>query len=265
MPKARRHKWVALWLRKNYTEILENKFNDRSLELFFDRYITVRSWLKEPIPSIKKPASRRKWLEFVSERFHEHQRLSGKGLSEANLLPKVSRGDRVRRGQWVSLINYRVALDSMRSAFNVGSILRVIDAVGFESVLVSGNTPGRENHQVVKTAMGCAEWIPQKKYRNLKYALARAKREGYSIIGVETIPEACCYSEYPWPGKGIVVLGNEEYGISEDVLKVCDDFVHLPMHGLKNSINVANAFAVIAFHIAAVRNPTGRARAGNAG
>jgi tRNA G18 (ribose-2'-O)-methylase SpoU len=34
------------------------------------------------------------------------------------------------------------------------------------------------------------------------------------------------------------------------VLQACDDFVHIPMAGFKNSINVANAFAIIAFHIA---------------
>jgi tRNA G18 (ribose-2'-O)-methylase SpoU len=32
-------------------------------------------------------------------------------------------------------------------------------------------------------------------------------------------------------------------------MKACDDFVHLPMSGIKNSVNVANPFAVIAFHI----------------
>jgi 23S rRNA (guanosine2251-2'-O)-methyltransferase len=140
-------------------------------------------------------------------------------------------------------------MDSIRSAFNVGSIIRIVDAVGFESILLSGNTPGKENGQVRKTAMGCAEWIPQKRYKNLAYALKRAKKGNYTIIGIETIPNSLSYVEYPWPEKGIVVLGNEEYGISEDVMKACDDFVHLPMSGIKNSVNVANAFAVIAFHI----------------
>jgi len=137
----------------------------------------------------------------------------------------------------------------MRSAFNVGSIVRVVDAVGFESVMLSSATPGKEIGQVRKTAMGCTEWIPQTKHKDLGKALIRAKEEAYSVIGIETVEDSFSYAEYPWPGKGIVVLGNEEYGITEDVMQACDDFVHLPMSGNKNSVNVANAFAVIAFHI----------------
>jgi 23S rRNA (guanosine2251-2'-O)-methyltransferase len=254
MPPARRHKWVASWLRKNYEALLRKRFSQNSLQRFFDNYLTVQSWLKEPPGAIKKPTSHGKWLEFVSDRFHEHQKKSGKGLAEANFLPKVSRGDREIEGPWSAAIPYRVALDRTRSAFNVGSVLRVVDAVGFESVLLSDRTPGPENVQVIKTAMGCTRWIPQRKYKHLPNALSRVKKDGYSIIGVETMPDSHTYSEYPWPSKGIVVLGNEEFGISEDVLKVCDDFVHLPMWGLKNSVNVANAFAVIAFHIAALKN-----------
>jgi 23S rRNA (guanosine2251-2'-O)-methyltransferase len=253
LPPARRHKWVAAWLRKNYEELLAKPAGGQSLDRLFENYLAVKSWLKEPASFIKKPDSDRKWLEFVSDRFHEHQKKSGKGLAEANLLPKVSRGDRERKGPWKARMPYRVALDGIRSAFNVGSIIRVVDAVGFESILLSGNTPGKENLQVRKTAMGCAQWIPQQKYQKLASALKRAKKADYAVIGIETIPASFTYETYSWPEKGIVVVGNEEIGISEDVMKVCDGFVHLPMSGIKNSINVANAFSVVAFHISMIR------------
>ena len=253
MPPARCHKWVAAWLREIYVDILDNRCSDKSLDLFFTSYLKIRSFLRAPAGPAPKPSSRKKWLEFVSQSFHEHRRLSGKGLSEANFLPRISRGDRAGVGPWKPSINYRVALDNIRSAFNVGSVVRVVDAVGFESVLLSGKTPGKENLQVAKTSMGCTGWIPQKKHARLNTALKRAKEEEYSVIGIETIPESSVYTEFPWPEKGVVVLGNEEYGITEEVLEVCDDFVHLPMRGYKNSVNIANAFAVVAFHIAAIK------------
>jgi tRNA(Leu) C34 or U34 (ribose-2'-O)-methylase TrmL len=252
MPAARRHKWVADWLRKIYSNILDRRCSEKSLDIFFASYLKIRACIGAPAGPAPKPSSERKWLEFVSQCFHEHRKLSGKGLSEPNFLPRVSRGDRTGRGPWKPSIAYRVALDNMRSAFNVGSVLRVADAVGFESALLSAKTPGSENLQVVKTSMGCAAWIPQQKYVRLHAALHRARMEGYSVIGIETIPESNVYTEFAWPEKAVVVLGNEEYGISEDVLRACDAFVHLPMRGFKNSVNVANAFAVVAFHIAAL-------------
>jgi 23S rRNA (guanosine2251-2'-O)-methyltransferase len=48
----------------------------------------------------------------------------------------------------------------------------------------------------------------------------------------------------------VVVFGNEEYGISSHVMPMVDDIVHIPMFGRKNSLNVANAVAVILFQIA---------------
>ena len=188
LPTARQHKWVALWLRKSYEELLEKGFDDRHLDALFKDYKRIESWLKEPTSSLKKPATSRKWLEFLSECFHQHQKKSGKGLAESNLLPRVSRGDRSRKGPWKPLVPYRVALDGIRSAFNVGSIIRIVDAVGFESILLSDNTPGKDNGQVGKTAMGCAEWIPEKKYKNLAYALKRAQKRHCPIIGIETVP-----------------------------------------------------------------------------
>ena len=249
LPSARQHKWIAIWLRRNYEDLLAHKYSEESLERLFDTYALIKSWLNEPAASTKKPTSYRKWLEFLSNCFHEHQKKSGKGLAEANFLPKVAKGDRRCRGPWKPVLSYRVALDGIRSAFNVGSILRVVDAVGFESAMLSLNTPGKENLQVRKTAMGCADWIPQKKYKNLSRALKGIKSAGYAVIGVETIPQSMSYAQFPWPAKSVVVVGNEEYGISEDVMKVCDNFVHLPMSGIKNSVNVANAFSAIAFHV----------------
>jgi tRNA G18 (ribose-2'-O)-methylase SpoU len=258
LPPARLHKWIALWLRKNYEDLLAKRFTDKDLDSFFSSYVKILTWLKEPMPSLEKPESYSKWLEFVSACYHRHHKKTGKGLAEANFLPRVARGDRKFQGPWSPSIPYRVAIDTMRSAFNVGSIIRVVDAVGFESVLLSSTTPGKEHGQVQKTAMTCTEWIPLEKHENLAHALIRAKEDDYLVIGIETIPTSTSYARYPWPKRGIVVVGNEEYGISEDVMKACDDFVHLPMSGRKNSINVANAFAAVAFHLYDIWNPEQR-------
>ncbi len=47
----------------------------------------------------------------------------------------------------------------------------------------------------------------------------------------------------------MLVFGNEEYGISSHVMPMVDAIVHIPMFGKKNSLNVANAVAVILFQI----------------
>lgn len=252
LPPARRHKWIVKWLREIYDEIRSDTINETSLKLVYRNLTQLYTWIGIPSPDEKIPGSRRQWIEFISDAFHDHQQKTGLGLSEADLLPHVLTGDNISNHPWQARLSYKVALDNLRSAFNVGSVFRLIDASGFESVLMTAKTPGLENRQVEKTSMGSTGWIPQEKTNSLASRLKNLKEEGYRIIGLETVAGSHRYLDYSWPRQGIVVLGNEEYGLSESVLKVCDDFVHIPMSGYKNSINVANAFSVVAFHISAL-------------
>lgn len=248
MPIHRRHKWICSWLRENYIEVLNDRFNEKSLAVFHRQYLQILEWLGEN-NDIEMPITKKRWIQLISDRFHAHQEQTGLGLAEPDFLPVVLTNDRPFEGKWKPRIGYNVALDNLRSAFNVGSIIRVVDATGLGSVMLSSKTPGRENPRVIKTAMGSEKWIPISNHHSLAAEIRHQKMEGKKIIGLETVDNAHKYIEYPWPREGVVVVGNEEYGISDEVLKVCDDFVFLPMNGFKNSINVANAFAVVAFHL----------------
>ncbi|MFH2128783.1 MAG: TrmH family RNA methyltransferase [bacterium] len=254
LPRARQHKWIANWLREIYIALISQKISDTSLKQVYLNLAQVRSWIDLPGQASETPDNRKKWMEYISNAFHEHQQETGIGLAEHALLPRVLTGDKSNDHSWIPQIPYRVALENLRSAFNVGSIIRLIDATGFESALLTSKTPGLENRQVTKTAMGAADWIPLQKTDQMPTELLNLKADGYRIIGIETVADCASYMTYPWPQQGVVVLGNEEYGISESVLQACDDYVHIPMAGRKNSINVANAFAVIAFHIRSLKS-----------
>lgn len=249
-PPARRQRIIADWLRQIYLKLLDQSMKPDSIEHTRINYVAVLAWIDEqPVNGIADiPVDH--WIEFIADRFHYHKKKSGIGLSEHNFLPKVKTGDKTDNSPWKPLFRYKVALDNLRSAFNVGSIFRLVDGAGFESLIIGGCTPGKNNQQVSKTSMGSSQWIPQEKSNELPALLSSYQQSGFRIIGIETVERSESHLEFLWPQKGIVVLGNEEYGLSQKVLTVCDDFVHLPMFGRKNSINVANAFAVVAFHIA---------------
>jgi len=255
MPLARQHKWVAKWLRNIYQLVLSEQIGEPALTLVYQNYASVQSWLGSTLPSLDKIQDRQWWLEFLADEFHLHQQKTGLGIQEHDLLPKVITGDKESKLPWQAQFSYQIALDNFRSAFNVGSIFRVCDAVGFEGVITGAKTPGSAHHQVQKTAMGCTNWIPGKATQDLAQSLQRMKVEEYSIIGVETVETAIPYTEFPWPEKAVIVLGNEEYGLSQEVLRTCNDFVRLPMYGRKNSVNVANAFTAVAYHVCSHLTP----------
>lgn len=253
LPPARRHKRITDWLKRIYLDLLAGKLSKASLDLIYQNLRQLHDWLSIDQVSPTQPDTPQKWIELLSDTFHMHQRLTGLGIAEPDLLPHITTGDRTADGPWQAAVPYQVALDNLRSAFNVGSIFRLVDAAGFECVIMGADTPDTANRQVARTAMGATEWIPGRKADHLAGDLERLKSAGYVVIGIETVAGNASYHSFSWPRRGIVVLGNEEYGISQDVLRCCDHFVHIPMAGFKNSINVASAFAVIAFHIRSVQ------------
>jgi len=246
---------IVDWLSRFYHKLTTNRLNPESFNLFTTQYMQILEWLN--MKPFAKPESfnTRIWIETISDRIHYHRLATGKSVRDHDLLKQVQTNDAmVKTNQ--SDFDCHIALDGLRSLFNVGSIFRTCEAAGFKSIIL-GNTLGKEHTNVQKTAMGADKWIEQEKTNNLAKTLL--KKKGFQIIGIETIKQSRPFDEITWTDKSIVVFGNEEYGISSHVMDACDTFVHIPMFGKKNSINVANAVSIICFQISRTLDRTGRA------
>jgi len=246
-----RHKWIIKWLSQIYQEIAANRFNEKSCIFFFENYVNVLQWMGETPCSIPDNFETKILIEFVSDSIHRHRIKAGLHPKDHDLLPQVMCADRKFSKKHLPVFQYHIALDGLRGLFNTGSIFRTCDAAGFQSIIL-GNTPGPEHPVVRKTSMGASDWVQFTKTDDLAANLYDMKKKGLKITGIETVKDSESYTDYNWQEKGVVVFGNEEYGISSHVMRVCDDFVHIPMFGIKNSINVANAVSIIVFHIASI-------------
>jgi tRNA G18 (ribose-2'-O)-methylase SpoU len=246
-----RHRHVLNWLTSIYQKLMTSRVSEKALTLIYANYAMISDWLDIQCPPM--PDNRddmRSWVEFISNAAHFHRIQAGMVPKDHHLLEKVTFQDHAGpRFPGNPMTDYHIALDGLRSLFNVGSIIRTCDAAGFVSVIL-GNTPGDDHPAVRKTAMGAHQWVTQTRTADLAASLTDCKNYGFPVIGIETMTGSRPFSEFDWPSKGIIVFGNEEYGISASVLKTCDAFVHIPVFGRKNSINVAAAVSVIAFHVA---------------
>ena len=63
--------------------------------------------------------------------------------------------------------------------------------------------------------------------------------------------------DYQWQSEGILIVGNEEYGISAEILELCQDLVSIPMYGVKKSLNLACAFSVVSYLVPPYRSFSG--------
>lgn len=138
-------------------------------------------------------------------------------------------------------------LDNLRSAFNVGSIFRLGDAVGCEKIFLCGYTPTPENEQVTKTSLGSQKSISFEAFKDLPTALQAARALNYQIVALETAQNSTGLYEGPLPERCALVVGNERFGLDYPSLPLCDQVRTIPQFGIKNSLNVAVALGIAAY------------------
>lgn len=138
-------------------------------------------------------------------------------------------------------------LDNIRSAQNVGSILRTCDALGIKEVILCGLTPGIQNEKVQKTSLG-AENNLKISYTRSTYQTVRTLREkGIKIGALELAQNAKEIQPLKKAKDWVLVIGNEVSGVDAEVLEMCDEVFMIPMQGIKESLNVSVAFGIAAY------------------
>lgn len=138
-------------------------------------------------------------------------------------------------------------LVSLRSLYNVGSVFRSADGIGAHKIFLTGFTGTPKQAGLRKTSLGAEEAIPWEYVKSTSQVIKQLKKEGYDIIGLEKNELSTDMRQWKAHAKTAILLGNEERGLSPRIQKLCDQIVHLPMNGVKESLNVSVAAGVIGY------------------
>lgn len=155
----------------------------------------------------------------------------------ADELPKIERNP------------VHVVLDNLRSAYNVGSIFRTSDAGAVEHIHLCGMSAHPPHKKLEKTALGAFEYVPWTYHERTTDALEELGQKDILRVAVEVTENSVPVPDFEWPTPVAIVFGNEVTGINERVLRACDAAVRIPMHGYKNSMNVATAFGIVLYEV----------------
>lgn len=143
---------------------------------------------------------------------------------------------------------WAVLLDNIRSAWNVGSILRTADGFGFEHAFLCGISPTPENEAVNKTSLGAEDSVPWSYHKDAVKLVKGLKKEGWVVRALEDDRRAAPIQiRERGEARTILIVGNEVSGVDPALLDLCDAIHYIPMRGEKKSFNVAIAFAVAAY------------------
>lgn len=142
-----------------------------------------------------------------------------------------------------------VALDNVRSMYNVGAFFRTADAVGLEKLLLGGITAKPPKKEISKTALGADETVAWHHTWDLPEAVRGLQRAGYEIAAVETSPRAVDLFDWVPRFPVCVLFGHEVEGVNPELLNLADRYVCIPMLGRKHSLNVATAGGVVLYEL----------------
>ena len=154
--------------------------------------------------------------------------------------PEVSAADIVR--QHASLV---IVTDGVQDPGNLGTIIRSSDAVGASAVLLGKGTVDLYNPKTIRSTMGSLFHLPIAECE-LTELLPTAREQGIQVVASRLEQSQSCY-ETDFRGPTWLIIGNEGRGISDEVMRLADTFVRIPMPGKAESLNAAMAATILLF------------------
>lgn len=145
-----------------------------------------------------------------------------------------------------------ILLDNIRSAYNVGSILRSADGAGINHIHLCGITPTPDAPKIRKTALGAEFTTPWTQYWNAVDLAGHKQNNGYKLWALENQPGALSIFDvhnYISHDPVLLMLGNEISGVDPGLLSKADKVFYIPMKGEKDSLNVSVAFGIAVYII----------------
>ncbi len=137
-------------------------------------------------------------------------------------------------------------LDGVTDVRNFGAIARSAECAGVHAIIVPAKGAAPINADALKTSAGALNRIPVCRVPNLRTALYYLKDSGVKIVAATEKAQQPLYN-YKFNQATAIIMGSEDVGISDTVLKLSDEQVKIPLHGEILSLNVSAAAAVLLF------------------
>ncbi|MFZ2024805.1 MAG: TrmH family RNA methyltransferase [Microgenomates group bacterium] len=147
-----------------------------------------------------------------------------------------------------------IILDNVLDTYNIGSIFRLADAVAVEKVYLCGATEMPPNTRIKKASINTCEWVDWVYTKTTLEGLAdfRKNHPDGQIIAVEQDKKSVPFQDVVYTTPIAIIVGNETYGVSREVLENVDTIVELPMFGINTSLNVMVTTGIVLYDI--IRN-----------
>ena len=140
--------------------------------------------------------------------------------------------------------------DNVTNAPNIGSLFRIADAFGIEKLILCGDdiSLGRK---MAKTSRATEKRVNYEVHRDALEVIQELKSKNYQIISLEiTNSSQAVHNVQFSTNKPIaLIIGDENFGVSEHILNISDVIIHIEMFGQNSSMNVVQATNIALYEL----------------
>lgn len=147
-----------------------------------------------------------------------------------------------------------LVLDRITDVRNFGAIARTAECAGVHGIVVPMRESAAIHSDSIKTSAGALFRIPVCRVSNLKKTIEYMQESGLQVVAcTEKNDESIYTTDFSTPTA--IVMGSEEDGISNDILRIVDKYAKIPLLGEIESLNVSVATGVILYEALRQRMP----------
>ena len=146
-----------------------------------------------------------------------------------------------------------IALDRVRDPGNLGTIMRTADATGARGIILIGDCTDPYSVEAVRASMGAVFNVELAQMPEDDFLDLAAGWPG-QIVGT-ALPASRDYRNVDYAGSLILLMGNEQAGLTPALMKACTQLVRMPMMGRSDSLNLAVATGVTLYEALRQRHP----------
>lgn len=143
-------------------------------------------------------------------------------------------------------------LDGIQDPGNMGTIIRTADAFNMDGLILGEGSVDPYNSKVVRSTMGSIFRVPLYICNNSLKTILEFKNNGFNIF-VTSLDGDSIYN-IDFDKKLLCVIGNEASGVAQEIQKIADSKIKIPMPGDAESLNAGVAASIIMYEVMRSRN-----------
>jgi len=132
--------------------------------------------------------------------------------------------------------------DHLTDPANLGILFRLSDAARLQEIIFFNEPDFKITAKINRISRQTVQYVPHRIFNNLEEVKNLQKE--YEIVALEYTTQSILYTDFQAKRPILLTLGNEQAGVSSQILELVDSSIHLPMHGINSSMNVSMAAGI---------------------